>query len=95
MEYAAAKRLTEALEEAYDFVIPDDEVIYYAMHLRVKRIYDEIPLTDQERVRINQCISQCFWEIYEEYGVDFSQDQELRHYLYQHIPLMIIRLKTT
>jgi hypothetical protein len=93
VEYAAAKRLTEALEEAYDFVIPDDEVIYYAMHLRVKRIYDEIPLTDQERVRINQCISQCFWEIYEEYGVDFSQDQELRHYLYQHIPLMIIRLK--
>ena len=29
VEYAAAKRLTEALEEAYDFVIPDDEVIYY------------------------------------------------------------------
>ena len=95
VEYAAAKRLTEALEEAYDFVIPDDEVIYYAMHLRVKRIYDEIPLTDQEKMRINQCISQCFWEVYEEYGIDFSQDQELRHYLYQHIPLMIIRLKTT
>ncbi len=93
VEYAAAKRLTEALEEAYDFVIPDDEVIYYAMHLRVKRIYDEIPLTDQEKMRINQCISQCFWEVYEEYGIDFSQDQELRHYLYQHIPLMIIRLK--
>ena len=93
VEYAAAKRLTEALEEAYDFVIPDDEVIYYAMHLRVKRIYDEIPLTDQERVRINHCISECFWEIFEEYGIDFSQDLELRHYLYQHIPLMIVRLK--
>lgn len=93
VEYTAAKRLTQALEEAYDFVLPDDEVLYFATHLRVKRIYDEIPLSEQEKVRISQCISQCFWEIYEEYGIDFSEDQELRHYLYQHIPLMIIRLK--
>ncbi|WP_166445776.1 PRD domain-containing protein [Enterocloster lavalensis] len=45
VEYTAAKRLTEAMEEAYDFVIPDDEVIYYAMHLRIKQNWDEIPLT--------------------------------------------------
>ena len=92
-EYAAAKRLTEALEEAYAFTIPEDEIIYYAMHLRVKRIYDEIPLEKAQKVKMEDCISKCFAEIYREYGLNFSSNQELRHYLSQHIPLMIVRLK--
>lgn len=92
-EYAAARRLTEALEEAYDFTIPEDEIIYYAMHLRVKRIYDEIPLEKTQKDRMEDCISRCFAEIRREYGLDFSDNQELRHYLSQHIPLMIVRLK--
>lgn len=92
-EFDAAKCLTHALEEAYGFTIPEDEIIYYAMHLRVKRIYDEIPMTSEEKLKIEQCINACFREIQLEYGFDLSDNTELRHYLAQHIPLMIVRLK--
>ncbi|WP_367569131.1 hypothetical protein [Lacrimispora sp.] len=67
-EYEAAKKLTEALQEAYGFVIP-------------------------EKIKVSACISEMFIRISEEFGIDLSDDQDLHHYLYKHIPLMIIRLK--
>ena len=91
-EYRAAQKLTQILQEVYGFTIPEGETLYYALHLRVKRIYDEIPLQEKEQETIKICIKEIFNAINNTFGLDFSPDMDLYNYLYQHIPLMIVRL---
>lgn len=90
-EMKAAFELTQKLEEAYHFLLPLGETMYYALHLQSKRIATENDLS--EDANVHDCIMAIFAEVKSNFEVDFQEDKVLYDNLRLHIPQMATRLR--
>lgn len=88
--FELAKELAMQIEKNYNICLNYAEIMYYALHFKCKvidnkNIYDNI---------VDFCIDESFKEIKNNFNIDFSEDIELYNSLKNHIPLMVIRIKS-
>lgn len=92
-EFLAARKLKEQLEKQFRLSLPEDEIFYYAMHIRSKRILEgKYALRDTQLTRA--VLKQIFDDIEAVYHLHFHDDQELNSFLSLHIPAMVERIQS-
>lgn len=92
-EFLAARKLKEQLEKQFLLSLPEDEIYYYAMHIRSKRILEgKYALRDTQLTRT--VLQRIFDDIEAEYHLHFHDDQELNSFLSLHIPAMVERIQS-
>lgn len=93
-EFAAAKELKSSIEEKMEILLPDDEVIYFSMHLKSKHI-NELDEIDKEEIEL---VEKTFYDTYRLLQKKFDyfaiNKAHYEEYLRLHIPAMVDRLKT-
>lgn len=92
-EYAAASELGEIIESKFNVILPEDEIAYFALHIACKRIYTDSYTSKQEREELDYLLNKIFDKVQESMGYDLHQDNELKGFLYLHIPPMAARLQ--
>lgn len=93
IEFKAANDLIKKIEEKYGFLLPIGETIYLTEHLQSKRIIENNRISIDEIEKLRNCITVIFLEINNNFGFNFSSDNELYNYLFLHIPQMVNRLR--
>ncbi|MFV0552012.1 MAG: BglG family transcription antiterminator [Anaerorhabdus sp.] len=93
IEFKAANELVKEIEKKNHFLMPIGEVVYFAQHLRSKRILDRNRISSDENNKLESCIRVIFSEINNNFELNLLEDSELYGYLFLHIPQMITRLR--
>ncbi len=94
IEFKAALKLVDALEKHCNFLLPIGESIYFAQHIRSKRIIESNHITSKQEADLHKCLNLIMAEINNNFGFNLTQDSEWYRYMVLHIPLMIERLQT-
>ena len=94
IEFKAALKLVDALEKHCNFLLPIGESIYFAQHIRSKRIIEFNHITSKQEADLHKCLNLIMAEINNNFGFNLTQDSEWYRYMVLHIPLMIERLQT-
>ena len=93
LEHNAARELLDYFRSENNIDISFGEIDFIAEHIKSKRILDVVKLSELENRKLKQCIEVMYLEINNNFGFDFTLDNELYQYLYLHIPQMIRRLQ--
>lgn len=93
-EEAAGRRLADELAAEFGILLPESEAIYFALHLKSKRINGDagVAVGPEETERLSRTIAQIVSQIQTRFGIDFSQDEIIIQYLRGHISAMVERL---
>lgn len=92
-EHNAARELLDYFRSEINVSVSFEEIDFIAEHIKSKRILDVVQLSELENRKLKQCIEVMYLEINNNFGFDFTLDNELYQYLYLHIPQMIRRLQ--
>lgn len=87
--YEIAKCIFVELEGHYQFTCPQEEIKNLAINLQTKREYDEFDYINKE---MSQIVSENLTTIENKFGIDFSDDVDLRISLALHTKSLITRM---
>jgi transcriptional antiterminator len=95
IELEAGRELVGELEKEFGIVLPDNEAIYFALHLKSKRINVKAdPFKDaNEEIKLQKTLKEIFDVIEDRFGIDFHNDSVIENYLKLHLRAMIERLE--
>ncbi len=91
-EWQIAEEIYRTLTETYQLTVPESEIEYVTVHLRGKKMISD----DNEMVLYPETlnlITEIFWEIHREFGIDFTGDIELYRGLSMHLQPLLERAK--
>lgn len=94
-EFGIAKTIIQKLEEALSISFPEEETAYVAIHLLGTKVVSRteknvhVLLGDE----VNRILNKILESIRASFGIDFTQDQELRFGLGLHLKTLLNRVK--
>lgn len=91
-ELYAAAYLLELLEKNYDLILPDDEALYFALHLKSKCL-QETPENMINR-QIGVTMERIYRMLKESYGFIPPQPTQFDNYMRLHLPGMVQRIRS-
>ena len=88
--YRVALQLSKVIEKHYLVTYINEEIEYLAMHIHSKAITFEKQIDYDE---VNLLLNAIFTRIYNRFGLDFFENEELNKLLKLHIPAMVFRVR--
>lgn len=94
-EEVAGKQLVYELESEFGIILPSDEAVYFALHLKSKRINVKTGdwKSPEEKEKLSDTLQEIFDGIEERFGMHFHDDNTIEKYLLLHLKAMIERLE--
>lgn len=92
-ELSAAKELVYRLEEHFNYLVPESENLYFAMHLANKCIKEKNEISDKERQLVCSIMADINSYLSCKYGLKPKENQEYQNYMMLHVPPMLQRLQ--
>jgi len=91
--YDAAKSLKGMLENQFHVVLPDDEIIYLAIHIQSKAIVMNVNQDSESAEEIEELLYAIYRRIKKRFHISLFLNQELNEFLKLHIPAMVERIR--
>ncbi len=94
-EEVAGKQLVSELESEFGIILPGDEAVYFALHLKSKRINVKTGVwkSPEEKQKLMNTLKEIFDSIEKRFGMHFHDDTTIEKYLLLHLKAMIERLE--
>ncbi|WP_040215056.1 BglG family transcription antiterminator [Clostridium polynesiense] len=92
-EFKAAVEITQRLQDYYQLILPIGETLYYSIHLKSKRIFEENNIDNKDKLKLNQCMDLILQEVKSNFDISFYEDKQFYDYMYLHLWQMVERIK--
>ena len=91
--YEAASCLKTMLENQFKVILPDNEAIYLAIHIKSKVIIEKSDITKKELYDMDELLYNIYHRVNKRFHISLLFDQSLSELLKLHIPAMVERIK--
>ena len=81
------------LENQFHVVLPDDEIIYLAIHIQSKAIVMNVNQDSESAEEIEELLYAIYRRIKKRFHISLFLNQELNEFLKLHIPAMVERIR--
>lgn len=93
-EWEAAKELIERIEEKLEILLPEGEILYFALHLKSKHIAELDEISKEEIETVEKTLYDIYRMLQHRFNYIALNKDQYEQYLRLHIPAMISRLRS-
>ncbi len=93
-EWPAARELVERLQTKLEILLPQEEILYFALHFKSKHITQLDEITSEEIEQVEKTLYDIYRMLQKRFGVIAINKDRYEEYLRMHIPAMVARLRS-
>ena len=93
-EWPAAQDLVRRLQDKLEILLPQEEILYFALHFKSKHITELDEITSEEIEQVEKTLYDIYRMLQKRFGVIAINKDRYEEYLRMHIPAMVARLRS-